>query len=97
MTLPNRAPTMGGASASQPRGAAKISGVVMGTVISNLDPAANGRVQVSIPELSSTAWAPAIGSTDPDDNNWYNVGDSVVVAFQQGDPSFPVVLGRLGS
>jgi Type VI secretion system/phage-baseplate injector OB domain len=96
MTLPNRAPSLGGTNVSQPRGATKISGVVLGTVISNLDPVNNGRVQVSIPVVGSTPWAPAIGSTDPDDDAWYEIGDTVVVAFQQGDPTFPVVLGRLG-
>ena len=66
-----------------------------GTVVSNIDPQLLGRLQVSVPDISSmvpSAWAlpclspgglPAV----PD------VGDPVWVEFEHGDPGLPVWCG----
>ena len=84
-------------------------GVLQGIITSASDPLNNGRVQVEIPELGARMWGLAVlspvptpaDSDDPDRKSpkpaVYEVGDNVIVAFQLGNPSLPVVLGRFGT
>ena len=96
MTLPNRTVRDTGSSGSPKR--RTIAGVLIGTVLSSLDPQKSGRLQVSVPAVNITLWAPAVDAPPTEDSDdGYQVGDSVVVAFESGDPSFPVVVGRLRS
>jgi hypothetical protein len=72
-----------------------LNGVFRGTVGANNDPAGRGRVKVSVPAAGlDSVWAPvclpAGGATA-----MIHVGATVVVAFEGGDVSHPIVLGRL--
>lgn len=79
----------------------KFYGVTIGTVKSTLDPMALGRVQLTVPAIDSTdltAWArvatPAASMLSG--HYWIpNPGDEVLVAFENGDPNVPYVLGSL--
>jgi phage protein D len=79
----------------------RIPGVVTGVVTDNDDPSAMCRVKVQLPWLSDEAesfWARvAAPGAGPDYGIvWIpQVGDEVLVAFEQGDVSYPVVLGGL--
>jgi hypothetical protein len=69
-----------------------INGVMLGVVINNMDPMGKGRAMVQLPSLGSSSWAlvcqgPGSGRV--------GVGEKVVVAFENGDPDRPVVLGRV--
>jgi len=69
-------------------------GVYRGTVTSKTDATGKGRVLVSVPSVGlSGSWAPVCNSSG--NGVTYSVGCTVVVAFENGDPSFPIVLGRL--
>ncbi|MBR0656904.1 phage baseplate assembly protein V [Plastoroseomonas arctica] len=74
----------------------RYSGVYRGTVQGAGDPLSQGRVQVTIPAMGiSSQWAPvcrpagSVGSA-------VRVGASCIVAFEGGDPAFPVVMGFVG-
>jgi len=75
----------------------KMASVALGVVTSSTDPANRGRVQVSLPWLGSTMWAPAVSVPGSASSAGYQTGDEVVVGFDHGDPSLPIVLGRVGS
>ena len=73
-----------------------LPGVYRATVASSADPLGRGRLQVVVPEAGAEPiWAevarPLDGGTGvaPDD------ATPVWVAFERGEPSSPVVLGRL--
>jgi uncharacterized protein involved in type VI secretion and phage assembly len=71
-----------------------INGVVRGVISGGADPSGGGRVQVQLPALagSGAVWAPvcrAFGAS----GGAATVGGAVWVAFENGDPDYPVVLG----
>lgn len=80
-----------------------INGVQVGRVINLLDPLMLGRVQVQLPfidALDLSPWArvamPAAGLA----SGFYwipNIGDEVLVAFEQGDVNAPYIIGCLWS
>jgi phage protein D len=88
--------TSGGASAIS-----RIPGVAVAVVTNNEDPADQGRVKVKYPWLSDDAesfWArlATLGGGNDYGAVWIpQVGDEVVVAFQHGDVSAPIVVGSL--
>jgi phage protein D/phage baseplate assembly protein gpV len=85
----------------------KIYGVVVGKVENNIDTEGLGRVQLSFPHLSDinlSNWARIAASMAGGDKktstSWGtyflpDVGDEVLVAFEQGDINKPVVIGSL--
>ncbi len=79
----------------------KMSGVVTGLVINNTDPDGQGRVQVSFPFLggqNNSYWAPiATLMSGGKRGAWFmpEVGDEVLVSFNQDDVSHPYIIGFL--
>ena len=80
---------------------AKIQGVVNGVVVSRDDPDQQGRVQVSLPFLggeNTSYWAPiATMMAGNKTGSWFmpEIGDEVLVAFNQDDVAHPFILGFL--
>jgi uncharacterized protein involved in type VI secretion and phage assembly len=79
----------------------KMNGVVTGQVVSVSDPDGQGRVQVRFPYLggqNDSYWAPvATLMSGGGRGSWFmpEVGDEVLVAFNQDDPAHPHILGYL--
>jgi uncharacterized protein involved in type VI secretion and phage assembly len=76
----------------------RISGVVRGIVSDTGDPSGGGRAFVRLPALhgSGGAWAPvcrAFGGPSAG-GTLAGPGGAVWVAFEDGDPDRPVILGR---
>jgi hypothetical protein len=63
-------------------------GVYRGVILDSSDPAGSGRVMVNVE--GRQAWAPVVQT-----NAKIQVGASVIVAFEHGDPAHPIVLGRV--
>jgi uncharacterized protein involved in type VI secretion and phage assembly len=77
----------------------RISGLVTGLVSDVKDPAKLGRVRLTFPWLSSdftSGWARAVQAGAGKDRGFFilpEVGDEVLVGFEQGDFDAPYVLG----
>jgi phage baseplate assembly protein gpV len=90
-----------GASAEGKR--EKFYGVVTGKVINPVDPYLLGRVQVQTPFvdcLDLSPWARvAQGMAGPLHGTYFipNIGDEVLLAFEQGDTNAPYILGSLAN
>jgi phage protein D/phage baseplate assembly protein gpV len=77
-----------------------INSIVVGVVTNNNDPETLGRVKVSLPSLSDVEsfWAPVgvpAGGSERGISMLPMPGDQVIVAFENGDPSFPYVIGSV--
>lgn len=69
---------------------AMMYGVFIGTVTDSMDPLRSGRARVQVPAVPGTDnWATSC-------TNNLRPGDKVVIAFEGGDQSRPVVLGKVG-
>jgi uncharacterized protein involved in type VI secretion and phage assembly len=74
--------------------------IMVGIVTDNADPEKFGRVKVQLPALSGeqTFWAPVLVPSAGKERGLMMLpvpGEHVVVAFENGDPSYPYVLGSL--
>jgi uncharacterized protein involved in type VI secretion and phage assembly len=77
-----------------------INSIVVGIVTNNKDPDALGRVKVSLPSLSDVEsfWAPVgvpAGGNERGISMLPMPGEQVIVAFENGDPSYPCVIGSI--
>jgi hypothetical protein len=63
-------------------------GVYRGVILDSSDPMRSGRVMVNVE--GRQAWAPVVQTSAK-----IQVGASVIVAFEHGDPAYPIVLGRV--
>ncbi len=92
---------MNGSSPSPSGGANRVEGVIVGIVLDNRDPQAQGRVKVQFPALSDDPvghWARlGVLMAGKDRGTFFlpEVGDEVLVTFEQGDISRPYVIGAL--
>lgn len=81
--------------------AAGLSGVFVGVVTDNEDPAGTGRVKLTFPWRGAddeSRWARmAVPMAGADRGTYFlpEVGDEVLVAFEHGDVHYPYVLGAL--
>jgi uncharacterized protein involved in type VI secretion and phage assembly len=77
----------------------RVFGVAVAQVIENVDSQRLGRVQISLPWLPDVEpWARvAVLSAGSSRGTWFipQVGDEVLVAFEQGDVRVPYVIGSL--
>jgi phage protein D/phage baseplate assembly protein gpV len=81
-------------------GSRRVDSIIVGVVTNNNDPEKLGRVKISLPSVSEveTFWAPVLV---PSAGNQRGIsmlpvaGEQVIVAFENGDPSFPLVLGSV--
>jgi uncharacterized protein involved in type VI secretion and phage assembly len=79
----------------------QFKGVITGQVVNVMDPDGQGRVQVSFPFLggqNESYWAPvATLMSGGGRGSWFmpELGDEVLVAFNQDDPAHPHILGYL--
>lgn len=77
----------------------RIYGVAIATVLTNIDTTGQGRVQLSLPWLPDfEPWARvAVLSAGSDRGTYFipQIGDEVLVAFDQGDVREPYVIGSL--
>jgi uncharacterized protein involved in type VI secretion and phage assembly len=82
-------------------GTDRVYGVVTAVVTGNDDPLKQGRVKIKMPWLSGdyeSTWAAVVqASAGPDSGAVYipEVGDEVLVAFENGDVARPYVIGGL--
>lgn len=69
-------------------------GVYRARITNTMDPTGTGRVQVTIPAMTdgNTIWAPVVNGFGQALAG-HLVGANVWVAFEGGDPHYPVVLG----
>ena len=91
-----------GQSAGNGSGPITVNSIMIGVVTNNKDPDKMGRVRVTLPALSDveTFWAPVgLPSAGPERgvSMLPVVNDQVIVAFENGDPSYPYVIGALFS
>lgn len=72
--------------------------VYKGVVVEPRDPKRRGRLRVFVPELGKEVWARrATLDAGHERGTWFvpDEGDEVLVAFENGDPRKPIVIGAL--
>jgi hypothetical protein len=73
-----------------------INGVAVATISNTTDPMAKGRVLIQVSDQtvrSVPEWAPVVGVRGTSQK--FEVNDEVLVAFENGDPDRPYVIGML--
>jgi phage protein D/phage baseplate assembly protein gpV len=80
-----------------------LGGVTVGVVTNLADPKEHHRVKLKLPYLTAseeTGWARVLQLGAGNGRGWWlhpDVGDEVIVAFENGDPRLPVVIGGVWS
>jgi uncharacterized protein involved in type VI secretion and phage assembly len=76
-----------------------INGVAVGVVVSTKDPENLRRIRIDIPARAGTSlWARVVKPVVANAEYFApEIGDQVLVAFENGDPNRPFVLGGLWS
>jgi uncharacterized protein involved in type VI secretion and phage assembly len=80
-----------------------LGGVTVGIVTNLEDPEGKKRVKLKLPYLADnedTGWARVVQFGAGNRRGWWvhpDVGDEVIVAFENGDPRLPIVLGGVWS
>ena len=92
--------TLLGQSGGANGGPRRVESIVVGIVTNNRDPDGLGRVKVTLPSVSEveTAWAPLLVPSAGNQRGMMMMpqpNDQVIIAFENGDPSYPVVLGSM--
>jgi phage protein D/phage baseplate assembly protein gpV len=92
--------TLLGQSGGANGGPRRVDSIVVGIVTNNRDPDGLGRVKVTLPSVSEveTAWAPLLVPSAGNQRGMMMMpqpNDQVIIAFENGDPSYPVVLGSM--
>jgi Rhs element Vgr protein len=77
-----------------------VTNVQMAVVLDNDDPDKLGRIKVQFPWCDSgeTPWVRLMTPHAGQDRGWYclpEIGDEVLIGYEQGSPDYPVVLGAL--
>jgi uncharacterized protein involved in type VI secretion and phage assembly len=99
--LPAEPPAPAPIQAAAPAISGRNFGVYIARVLDNVDPMDAARVKVQFPweaGASESNWAPVAMPHAGGGRGMYfmpEIGDEVLVAFEQGDPNRPVVLGSL--
>lgn len=75
----------------------RICGIYRATVVDNVDPLSLMRVRVRVPDVLGDQAVWALPSVPVGDTTVPQVGKTVWIAFEGGDPSHPVWLGTLVS
>jgi phage protein D/phage baseplate assembly protein gpV len=92
--------TLLGQSNNNSNGSTRVDSIMTGIVTNNNDPEKLGRVQVKLPAVSDqeSFWIPVLLPAAGKERGLSMLpvpGEHVVVAFENGDPSYPYVLGSM--
>jgi uncharacterized protein involved in type VI secretion and phage assembly len=92
--------TLLGQSGGANGGPRRVDSIVIGVVTNNNDPDKLGRVKVMLPSVSEveTFWAPVLVPSSGNERGLSMLpvpDEQVIVAFENGDPSYPFVLGSV--
>jgi uncharacterized protein involved in type VI secretion and phage assembly len=92
--------TMIGQTAGSNGSRLSVNAIMIGVVTNNNDPDKLGRVKIQLPALSGeeTFWAPLSVPSAGNERGLSMLpvaGEQVIVAFENGDPSYPYVIGSL--
>ena len=92
--------TLLGQSSGNGGGPVQADSIMVGIVSNNKDPEKLGRVRVKLPAMSDVEsfWAPVVvpaGSRERGISMLPMPDDQVIVAFENGDPSFPFIIGSV--
>ena len=92
--------TLLGQSAGNGSAARRIDSMIVGIVSNNKDPDGLGRVKLKLPALNDveTTWAPVLLTSAGNQRGLTMMpvpDEQVMVAFENGDPSYPYVIGSL--
>ena len=92
--------TLLGQSGGSGNGARRIDSIIVGIVTNNRDEEQMGRVKLKLPALSDveTIWAPVLVPSAGNQRGLMMLpvpGEQVMVAFENGDPSYPYVIGSV--
>jgi uncharacterized protein involved in type VI secretion and phage assembly len=77
---------------------AKVNGAQIAKVLNTMDPTGKGRAQVLMPQVAGAVgtWALVCQPFGSGPAGGPQIGDDVVVVFENGDSDRPIILGTVG-